>query len=188
MEMPVRRRKLNSRLFLALLLLISGTSARLFAQDSSAAAVSDLHASYEKDSNSLNEILSSVPGSPSGLEDGSLATQLTSLQSDLSTLFSRVNQARQIIADKRNSLEGKGLSESDLKELRSALDRQDQPLDQLKSSISALDAKISDICTKEIPLWSKTYRTYADVEGADAAKTKLRASISSYKPPTTSTH
>jgi len=132
---------------------------------------------FDADKSTVQGLLSGAVDNPSTLEDGSLASKLAVTQSDLTTLSKQVDQARQIIAAKRTGLDGKGLSATDLKELKSALDRQQQPLDLLASSITSLKSKIDDITSHQIPAWSETYRTYSDVEGAEAAKAKLRKVI-----------
>lgn len=157
------------------------------AQQSSADAVNGLKNRFSSDRTSVGDVLVSASENPSSLEDGTLTSRLQTIQSDLSALANQVEQAKEIISSKSASLDQKGLSSSDLQELKGTLIKQQEPLDQLKRSISDLKLEIDDLTGSKIASWSQTYRTFADVEGQDAAKAKLKSTIQSYKPPGIST-
>lgn len=157
------------------------------AQQSSADAVNGLKNRFASDRTSVGDVLVSASENPSSLEDGMLTSRLQTIQSDLSSLANQVEQAKEIISSKSASLDQKGLSSSDLQELKGTLTKQQEPLDQLKRSISDLKLEIDDLTGSKITSWSQTYRTFFDVEGQDAAKAKLKSTIQSYKPPGIST-
>jgi chromosome segregation ATPase len=152
------------------------------AQQSSADAVNGLKNRFASDRTSVGDVLVSASENPSSLEDGMLTSRLQTIQSDLSSLANQVEQAKEIISSKSASLDQKGLSSSDLQELKGTLTKQQEPLDQLKRSISDLKLEIDDLTGSKIASWSQTYRTFVDVEGQEAAKAKLKSTIQSYKP------
>jgi chromosome segregation ATPase len=152
------------------------------AQQSSADAVNGLKNRFASDRTSVGDVLVSASENPSSLEDGTLTSRLQTIQSDLSSLANQVEQAKEIISSKSASLDQKGLSSSDLQELKGTLTKQQEPLDQLKRSISDLKLEIDDLTGSKIASWSQTYRTFVDVEGQEAAKAKLKSTIQSYKP------
>lgn len=161
---------------LALLVAFLTLGAR--ADQSVSGVISSLQSQYSVEEATFREALDQLPDNPKSLEDGSLSSKLLSISTDLQDLSRQAAQARQILQEKKRNLPT-GLSQSDLAELNSALTAQQKPLDELDSGISALRSRIDNITSRQLGLWLQAYTSYADIEGEDAARVKLRNLIKS---------
>ena len=99
----------------------------------------------------------------------------------MDTLSKKLEGARSIIEVKMKSLQSnQGLSAADKSALLAELNRQIVPVNELKSSITSLHAKVDVLITDEVPKWQQSYKSYADIMGPDAAKENLRKSVKEF--------
>lgn len=170
--------RINTICLAASFLIFSGT---MSAQQSSAEAVSSLRSRFDKDRSGLDEILRCMPDTPAILSDGSFASTMSNLQSELDTLSKQLEGARSMIEGKMKSLQSnQGLSGTDKSTLLGELNRQLVPVNELKSSISSLRSKVDLMIAEDIPKWEQSYKSYSDIMGEDAAKENLRKSVKEF--------
>ena len=150
-------------------------------QQGSAGTVASLQSRFSNDRSGLVELLNNTADSPDQLRDGSTASALANLQSELDNLNKQVDGARGIIGSKLNSLQSnQDLPSADRVNLSNELNRQLTPLNELKSSISALGGKVDALISVQIPKWQQSYKNYADIMGADKARENLRKSVKEF--------
>jgi hypothetical protein len=122
-----------------------------------------------------------MPDTPAILSDGSFASTMSNLQSELDTLSKQLEGARSMIEGKMKSLQSnQGLSGTDKSTLLGELNRQLVPVNELKSSISSLRSKVDLMIAEDIPKWEQSYKSYSNIMGEDAAKENLRKSVKEF--------
>jgi len=152
-----------------------------YGQQSSAETVASLQSRYDQDKAGLGELLSSMGNSPRQLSEGSTASVLTNLQSELDILNNRVDGTRSIIETKIKALQNnQGLSPADKNALLSELNRQLAPINELRKSILSLRGVVNGLVSDQIPKWQQSYQSYSDIMGAEAAKENLRKSVKEF--------
>jgi hypothetical protein len=141
-----------------------------------------LQTSLQNSISKLTMLLDSLPDNPGMLSDGSFASSITDLlASDKKLLNESSNQIQNLQSKKQGITANTMLSEADKTQLSGAIDDQLGPMNAMQGKIAEFDGNLDKLKNTLLPQWDATYRQFADIEGSDAAKDKLRKVITSFK-------
>lgn len=131
--------------------------------------------------NTFRSALEAICRNPETLVDGTAVAVAENCSTELVAIDQQIESQLQFLKTKEERLAGSvQLSESDRKELLTALEEQKTPLQTLKKTNATWQNVLSTFTNTVTKEWLDLYTTYADIEGEKKATTKLARRVTSY--------